>query len=283
MQAHALPLAGPSGPRLVPDRVRDAEPPEVVDQPGAAQRARLASASPSARAGRRGELRDGARVAERVRRLQVDEVGDRQQRRVDPLARRARRRARARRRSPRPRSPTASRSPRIASSSSRTSAASTGSNWRPARRCGRAPGRRDAADSVRDLDELGDLRDARGERDASPARRPASPSRPTARTRRRARPHLAGSPSCAASARASSAWWLIMSSTSRRPETANSSPIRNRCSGGFPAPSSRSVARAAQAAQLVVVLAGLSAMSSPNHFACSWASVWQPTLTSSAV
>ena len=30
-------------------------------------------------------------------------------------------------------------------------------------------------------------------------------------------------------------------------------------------------------------LAAFSAMSSPNHFACSWASVWQPTLMSSAV
>ncbi len=27
----------------------------------------------------------------------------------------------------------------------------------------------------------------------------------------------------------------------------------------------------------------LSAKSSPNHLACSWASVWQPTFTSSAV
>ncbi len=30
-------------------------------------------------------------------------------------------------------------------------------------------------------------------------------------------------------------------------------------------------------------LADLSAMSSPNHLACSWASEWQPTLISSAV
>ena len=30
-------------------------------------------------------------------------------------------------------------------------------------------------------------------------------------------------------------------------------------------------------------LIALSAMSSPNHLACSWASVWQPTPTSSAV
>ena len=30
-------------------------------------------------------------------------------------------------------------------------------------------------------------------------------------------------------------------------------------------------------------LVAFSAMSSPNHFACSWASEWQPTLISSAV
>ena len=57
--------------------------------------------------------------------------------------------------------------------------------------------------------------------------------------------------------------------------------MRKRCSGGLPgarASASRRD-RAAQAAQLVVVLDDFSAMSSPNHFACSCASEWQPTLT----
>ena len=73
--------------------------------------------SPSRAAAPRDEIGHGPRVSERVRRLQVDEVGDRQQRLVEPLAGQRRRRARARRRSRRPTSPRVSRSARISSAS----------------------------------------------------------------------------------------------------------------------------------------------------------------------
>ena len=83
MHAHPLPLARSERPALVPDRVRDAEPAEVVHEAGAPERDDLGIAQPELRPGLGGELRDGARMAERVRRFQVDEVGDRQQRGVE--------------------------------------------------------------------------------------------------------------------------------------------------------------------------------------------------------
>ena len=83
----------------------------------------------------------------------------------------------------------------------------------------------------------------------------------------------AGSSSCPASVRARLACWAIIPSSSRRPETANSSPTRNRCSGGLPAPTSRMVASVARMLpSSCVYLPDFSAMSSPNHFACSCAS-----------
>jgi hypothetical protein len=84
--------------------------------------------------------------------------------------------------------------------------------------------------------------------------------------------------------RAMAAWWASMSSTSRCPESANASPSRNRCSGGFPEPMSR-IPEAAIRRLLGSwsYLTDFIAMSSPNHLACSWASEWQPTLMSRAV
>ena len=99
--------------------------------------------------------------------------------------------------------------------------------------------RLDAADAVRDLDELRQLRrSAPRSGRPRPRARPASRARPTARTPRRAprAPRPAARAARRASAR-SRAWWAIMSSTSRWPESANSSPSRKRCSGGWPAPS----------------------------------------------
>ena len=47
LQPDALPLAGAQRAALVPDRVRDPKPPEVVDEPGAPQRADLRLGRPS--------------------------------------------------------------------------------------------------------------------------------------------------------------------------------------------------------------------------------------------
>ena len=156
----------------------------------------------------RGELGDRVRVAEHVRRLQVDEVRDREQRGVEAA---------------RPRSVTAS-----AGSASITASHVTTAS-RPERSSARLgvddvaergielaaaplpherPRGLDAADAVRDLDELAELREPRRERDrlARRARR-ASPCRPTSRRRRRARrAPRAGSSSCSPSARAIAAW-----------------------------------------------------------------------------
>ena len=86
MQAHPLPFAGAERPRLVPDRVRDPEPAEVVHEPGPPQRANLRLGQPELGAGGRGEVGHRAGVPERVRGLEVDEVRDRRQRGVEPLA-----------------------------------------------------------------------------------------------------------------------------------------------------------------------------------------------------
>ena len=78
----------PSGAGLVPDRVRDAEPAEAVHQPGAAQRAQLSSGGSPSRAPAAAASSATARAwPSDVRRLQVDEVRDRQQRGVEALAR----------------------------------------------------------------------------------------------------------------------------------------------------------------------------------------------------
>ena len=179
--------------------------------------------------------------------------------------------------------PTASRSAeKHRSASAQTSAASAGSNCLPAALAGERLARLDAADAVRDLDEL--ARAARAARRAGsprPRARPASRARPTARRPRRARraPRRAAR-AARARVRAIAAWWAIMSSTSRCPESANSSPTRKRCSGGLPAPMTPHRRRGCRAGSCGSwsYLTDFSAMSSPNHLACSCASVWQPTL-----
>ena len=82
-----------------------------------------------------------------------------------------------------------------------------------------------------------------------------------------------GNSSCSARLRARLACWEIIPSTSRCPEKANSSPTRNRCSGGLPAPISRMLASAPRTlGNSYRYLPDFMAISSPNHFACSCAS-----------
>ena len=99
MRSHSPALERP-GP--VPDRIRYAQPPETMDQPGPAQRQNVCSSGrPSLRPASSGQGGDRDRMAERERRLQVHEVRDGRQRAVKlPLRqfygqRRARKRSRS--------------------------------------------------------------------------------------------------------------------------------------------------------------------------------------------
>ena len=81
------------------------------------------------------------------------------------------------------------------------------------------------------------------------------------------------------------AWWAIMSSTSRWPEMHELEPepeaVQRRVAGAEqPHARRRSCAGCVGSWSYLI---DFSAMSSPNHLACSWASEWQPTLISSAV
>jgi hypothetical protein len=85
VEPHALPLRRRQRPLLVPDAVRDAQTAEVVDEGGAPQEDGLALLEPEAARGLGGQVGDASRVPRRVRRLQVGEVGDRLERRVELL------------------------------------------------------------------------------------------------------------------------------------------------------------------------------------------------------
>src|SRR3984957_7900848 len=74
-QADPLPFAGAEGARLVPDRVRHAEPAQAMDQAGLAQGLHVGFGPAQLTAGRGGVPGYGAGVAERAGRLQVHEVG----------------------------------------------------------------------------------------------------------------------------------------------------------------------------------------------------------------
>ena len=233
----------------------------------------------------RGELGDRVRVAEHVRRLQVDEVRDREQRGVELLAAQ---RDRERGLGVDHRVP---RHDRVEAGEKLgrlgvDEVAERGVELAAAPLPHERPHGLDAADAVRDLDELAELREPRCERDRLAAELPGQPlpshisyAAPSASST------SSDSSSCSPSARAIAAWWSIMLSTSRWPESTKLSPIRKRWSGGLPAPIRRSPETMHPLAAQVVspYLSAFSAMSSPNHFACSCASVWQPTLTSSAV
>ena len=85
MHLHALPSAGTERPRLVPDRVRDAEPPEALHQACPSERDDLLGGHPRSFGGRGRQIRHRASVTEEVRGLQVDEVRHGCQCVVDPL------------------------------------------------------------------------------------------------------------------------------------------------------------------------------------------------------
>ena len=237
--AHALPLAGAERPALVPDRVRDPQPAEVVHEARAAQRAHRALGQPEPRAGlARPGPRPRAAWPSVVRRLQVDEVRDRQQRRVEALAGEhdGERRLGLDHRS---HVPTASSPPRIVSASAQMSAGQRGVELLAARACGRAPSpprrRRPGARPRRTRPAArGATRPARPSPSSSPGQpRPSHCSYDAAERREHAR-------RAARAARPGRAPWRrggsIMSSISRWPESANSSPTRKRCSGGLPEP-----------------------------------------------
>jgi hypothetical protein len=75
VQPHPFPLARGQCTRLVPDGVGDAETAQVVDETGPVDRRHLVG--PQTQRGRRvgGQPGDGARVTQRVGRLEVHEVG----------------------------------------------------------------------------------------------------------------------------------------------------------------------------------------------------------------
>ena len=176
VDAHALPLAGAERAGLVPDRVGDAEPAEVVDEPRAPQRPHLGLRQPETRAGLCDEL---ARPPARARACTA--TSDRRSWR----SRAARRRTCSpERTSASPGSasitasqvPTPSMSAKISSASEHISSASDGSNCFPARAACELLRRFDAADPVRDLAELRELGESRGAAESRlPSARPGQP------------------------------------------------------------------------------------------------------------
>ena len=251
-------------PGLVPDRVRDSRAARGRARARrAAASARRASASPSRCPASAARSATALRVTERVRRLQVDEVRDRDaapRRSCSPASTTA---------SAGSASITASQVPTVVEPGqdhlavvAHQSRHSAGSNCLPRRSRASSRAASTPPDAVGHLGVLGQLRQPGRHRHVVAARaRPASPCRPTARRPRRApRPPRPAGSSCSASDAAMAAWWSIMPSTSRWPERANSSPTRKRCSGGRPAPTIRMPGRDhAQAARLVVVLGRTSA------------------------
>ena len=85
VEPQPLPFAGAQGAALVPDRVRDPEAAEVVDEAGTPKRPHVRVGQPQTGCGLGRERRDRLRVPEEVRRLQVDEVRDRDERVVEAV------------------------------------------------------------------------------------------------------------------------------------------------------------------------------------------------------
>ena len=250
VQPHPLPLARSERPGLVPDRVRDAEPSEAVDEPGAPQRRSMLQQSVLGRGPRR-ELGDGLRVAEHERGLEVDEGGDRLERPVDLLAREddLERRLgldhgvpRRRRLEPREQ-PVGVVQHDLAEGWIELAGPAACGRARAPRRRRRpdtATSRNSASCAMRAAIGIASPCTPRGH--PLPFQISYEPSR--------ASTTVSGRSSCSASARAMAACWEIMPSTSRRPEMTNSSPIRKRCRGGFPAP----MRRIAEAAERTLVM-----------------------------
>ena len=85
MEANPFPFTGAERPRLVPDRVGDAEPAEIVHETGTPQRANLRIRQSELGAGGRRQVSDRSGMPKRVRRLEVDEVRDRRERVVKTI------------------------------------------------------------------------------------------------------------------------------------------------------------------------------------------------------
>ena len=184
---HALPLAGAERAALVPDGVRHPQAPQALYETGAPQGPHRALGRAHLHPGLGGEVGDRAGMAERVRRLEVHEGGDRQQRRVEALARQRPPPAPAPPRSPRPTS-----RPRRARRGSRRPLRLGGppAPGRTAgrRACGPAPAPRERP--RRGGRPRRTRPAARLARRSAPPRqraRPAIRARPTARTSRRGR------------------------------------------------------------------------------------------------
>ena len=182
--------------------------------------------------------------------------------------------------------PSVSRSDRITSASASITSDTAGSNCSPRRSRASSFAASDAADAVRHLDELGGLRKPRGHGDVLPApARRASRARPSARTTRRGpRAPAPGAPA----ARRGSGPSRRAGRSSRRPRGGPRGRTRARAgSAGAGSGRPRASAVPTRADRMLLsswsYLPAFMAMSSPNHFACSCASEWQPTLMSSAV
>src|SRR5216684_7294457 len=89
LKANAFPLTGAKRAGLVEDRVGDAEAPEAVNEAGPAKRRETFARYVKRAARLVCEIGDGLAMAEKVWRLQIDEVRDRPQRCLELLVRKA--------------------------------------------------------------------------------------------------------------------------------------------------------------------------------------------------
>ena len=286
VQAHALPLAGAERPALVPDRVRDSRDGRSRGRARPAQRAHVAAGSPSrapASAARSATARGWPSV-----------YGDLRSTKFAIASSAASNCS--------PDSTTASAgSASITASQAATLVEAREDHLRPRRRAARPARDRTACRraSVRAPSPR-----RRRRRGARPRRtRPAARyARRSARRRPRARPatpsvpplvraaerveHLVGQRELLGRARGPC---RRGGRSCRRPRGGRTARTRARAgsdaAAGCPEPISRSARPRPSAGcrSSWSYLPDFSAMSSPNHFACSWASEWQPTLTSSAV
>ena len=83
---HPLPLARTERPRLVPNRIRDAETAQIMDERRPSKHDDIVCRQPESDGSFGGEICDSTRMPERVWRLQIDEVGNREQRAIEVVA-----------------------------------------------------------------------------------------------------------------------------------------------------------------------------------------------------
>ena len=226
------------------------------------QGAHLVARQPELRAGRGRELGDGVRVAERVRRLQVDEVRDRQRARRRTLPSRGTIASAGSASITAAQEPTSSMPSKIFSMSAQSAETSIGSNCLPARAPRRLLGRRRhhrqrCATSTNSASCT--------TRAASGIASPATPSgparaRPTARTspqrvERPSRAEPSSSPSARASRGVRGDHAVQIVATRERELEAGADAVQRRVPGADPA---QHPDRVAEAERVVVVLRGLS-------------------------